>query len=301
MINNFDEIINYSKRIGPKVAAVACAEDISVLKTVEEARLEGMINAILIGDKSKIISLLSENSINYEKYIIIDEKNKEESCNRAVQLAKIGNASIIMKGFVDTSIILKAILNKYSGLKMAGSISHVGVLKVRKFDRFFIVSDSAVNISPSVGDKVSIINNAVIVAQALNIEKPRVAIVCPVEKVNTKIQSTVDAEELVKLYEQGHIKGCVVGGPLALDNAISEEAAICKGINNPVAGNADILIAHNLEVGNVLNKSIEYFGDAEKAGILVGAKVPVMLTSRASSNKTKLNSIALAVLTECKC
>ena len=150
--------------------------------------------------------------------------------------------------------------------------------------------------TPTVQDKVSIINNAVIVAKALGIEEPKVAVICPVEKVNEKIESTVHAAELVSLYEQKKINGCIVGGPFALDNAVSEGAANHKGIINPVAGKADILIAHNLEVGNVLNKAIEYFGHTEKAGVIMGAGAPIILTSRASSSKSKLNSIALAAL-----
>jgi len=201
-----------------------------------------------------------------------------------------------MKGFVDTSIILKAVLKKETGLFVDGLLSHVGVLKVDRYDKFFIISDSAMNISPTLENKADIIKNAVKVAHALEIEIPKVAMICPVEKVNDKIISTVHAAELVKMNEEGKITGCIVGGPFALDNAVSEEAARHKGINHPVAGQADVLITPNLEVGNVLNKAMEYFAYTEKAGIIMGAGAPIVLTSRASSSTSKLNSIALAVL-----
>ncbi|WP_313341337.1 bifunctional enoyl-CoA hydratase/phosphate acetyltransferase [Sedimentibacter sp.] len=296
MVNNFQEVINSAKRCSPINVAVAAADDFEVLTAIEEARSLGIINAILIGYKDRIKDILNNNSIDSKNYEIIDAGNKEESCFKAVQLVKEGKASTIMKGIVDTSIVLKAVINKETGLEVNGLISHVGVLKVDKFDKLFLISDSAVVVSPTVQDKVSIINNAVSVAKALGIEEPKVAIICPVEKVNEKIESTVHAAELVSLYKQKEITGCIVGGPFALDNAVSEEAAAHKGIINPIAGKADILIAHNLEVGNVLNKAIEYFGHTEKAGVIMGAGVPIILTSRASSSKSKLNSIALSVL-----
>ncbi|MFA7573380.1 MAG: phosphate butyryltransferase [Lutispora sp.] len=296
MIRDFETIIRYAREAGPQILAVAAAEDDDVLKAVEYARQEGIINAILIGDKEKIETILKENNIAFEEYEIIDEKDKKEACNKAVELVKTGRALTIMKGFVDTSIILRAVLNKETGLHVEGLLSHVGVLKVDKFDRFFVISDSAMNISPTIEDKVCIINNAVKVAHALGNENPKVAMICPVEKVNEKIISTVHAAELVNMNEAGEIKGCIVGGPFALDNAVSPEAAKHKGINHPVAGQADILITPNLEVGNVLNKSMEYFANTEKAGIIMGAGTPIVLTSRASSSISKLNSIALAVL-----
>lgn len=296
MIKDFKTIIKYAKQAGPKTIAVAAAEDDDVLKAVEYARQEGIINAILIGDKEKIQLILKGNNIACEEYEIIDKKDKKEACNKAVELVKTGCALTIMKGFVDTSIILKAVLNKETGLHVEGLLSHVGVLKVDKYDRFFVISDSAMNISPTIEDKIYIINNAVKVAHALENKNPKVALICPVEKVNKKIISTVHAAELVKMNEAGKIKGCIVGGPFALDNAVSLQAAKHKGINHPVAGQADVLITPNLEVGNVLNKAMEYFGNTEKAGIIMGARVPIVLTSRASSSLSKLNSIALAVL-----
>lgn len=296
MINDFGTIIKYAVKSGPKTVAVACAEDSDVLKAVESARREGIVNAILVGDKAQVMSILEDIGADVKQYDIIDESDKSAACNKAVWLARTGRATTVMKGFVDTAVILKAILNKETGLEINGLLSHVGVLKSKLYERFFIVSDSAMNISPTLDDKISIINNAVEVAHVLGNSNPKVAMICPVEKVNPKIESTVHAEELVKLNEIGKIKGCTVGGPLALDNAVSVEAAKHKKISHPVAGHADILIAPNLEVGNVLNKAMEYFGSVEKAGIIMGAESPIVLTSRASSSTAKMYSIALAVL-----
>ena len=296
MLKSFEQIIEYARNIGPKTIAVAAAEAEDVLTAVDHAHEEGIANAILIGDKEKIEKLMDENNINKASYKIVDEKDKKTACYKAVQLVKTGEASLIMKGFVDTSIILKAILSKETGLKIDGLLSHVGVLKTDKYDRFFIISDSAMNILPTLEDKIDIINNAVKVAHVLENHNPKVAILCPVEKVNEKILSTVHAAELMRMNEEGMIKGCIVAGPLALDNAVSPEAAEHKGIKHPVAGQADILITPSLEAGNILNKAIEYFSNVEKAGVIMGASSPIVLTSRASSVAAKLNSIALAVL-----
>jgi len=296
MMNNFKQVIEYSRKIGPKTIAVAAAEDADVLGAVNHAYKEGIANAVLIGNREKILQIMEANHLNKDSFEIVDEKDKTKACHKAVQLIKTGEASLIMKGLVDTSEILKAILHKETGLNIEGLLSHVGVLKIDKYDRFFIISDSAMNIYPTLEDKVHIINNAVAVAHALGNKNPKVAVLCSVEKVNEKILSTVHAAELVRMNLEGSIKGCIVGGPFALDNAVSPEAAEHKGIDHPVAGKADILITPNLEAGNILNKAIEYFSVAEKAGVVVGAKSPIILTSRASSMSAKLNSIALAVL-----
>lgn len=185
-----------------------------------------------------------------------------------------------MKGFVDTSVMLKAVLNKELGLRGTGLISHVGILKVSGFDRLFFVSDSAMTIAPDLKAKADIIRNAVKVARAFGLDQPKVAVLCAVEKVNEKMPATVDAQTLTEMNERGEITGCLVKGPLQLDNAVSPEAARHKGITHPVAGNADILITPDIQAGNILNKSMEYFARADKAGVIMGAKKPIILTSR---------------------
>jgi len=201
-----------------------------------------------------------------------------------------------MKGLVDTAIILKAVLDKEIGLRTAKVLSHVAVADIDGYDRLFYITDAAMNIEPDLQTKKQIIENAVQVAKALGNDRPKVACVCAVEKVNSKMPATLDADELVKMNQLGDLTGCTVAGPLALDNAVSIEAAQHKGITNPVAGNADILLMPCIETGNTLYKSIGFFAKGRIAGIVVGAKAPIVLTSRADSDSAKLNSIAMGIL-----
>lgn len=297
MIKSFEELLELAKKKGIKKIAVAAAQDKEVLLAVDKAFRLSLIHPILIGDKAEIEWISKENNIDISPFKLIHAENKIESCNIAVKLVQTGEASILMKGFVDTSIILKAVLNKEVELFDRNNLlSHVGVLKVQGYNKLFILSDSAMNIAPSLDEKVKMIHNALQIAHALENPCPKVALVCAVEKANKKMPATLDAAELVRMNEQGEITGCLIGGPFALDNAISLEAAQHKGIQHPTAGNADILITPDIEAGNILNKSMEYFGHADKAGIIMGAKIPIVLTSRASSVNSKLNSIALGIL-----
>lgn len=296
LIKTFSELIDKAKQKGPKTIAVAVAQDRDVLSAVNNAYQQGIIKAILVGNRVEIEAIAQEIEMDLTDFEIIDEPDKNEACKKSVKLVHDGKASMPMKGIVDTPIILKAVLNSDFGLKSGRLLSHVGVLSIPGFSRLLIQSDAAINIVPSFREKIDIINNAVSVAHALGNELPKVALLCAVEKVNPKMQATIDAEELTRLNEIGEIKECLVKGPLALDNAISIEAAKHKGISHPVAGNADILITPNIEAGNILNKTLEHFCKAEKAGIIIGANVPIILTSRAASKESKLNSIALGVL-----
>lgn len=297
MIKNFNQLIQNIKMGEPQKISVAVAQDLDVLSSIRMAFDNGIINgAFLVGDKNEIESIASEHSIDISPFEIVDEPDKALACQKAILLVREGKAGLPMKGFVDTSVVLKALLDKEKGLRTGGLISHVGVLEVSGFDRLFLLSDSAMSIAPTLEDKVKIINNTVLVAHAMGIENPKVAVLAAVEKENPKMPATVDAAALTKMNEDGEIKGCIIKGPLALDNAVSPEAAHHKGIVHTVAGNADILIAPDIEAGNMINKSMEYFARAEKAGVIMGAKAPLVLTSRASSDKSKMNSIALGVL-----
>lgn len=295
-IRDFKEIINEAIKKGPKKIAIAAAEDEHVLRAIKLAKENKIVNPILIGSKKSIEKISRNINLDLSDVKIINSNNKEDSSYKAASLIDSGEADLLMKGLLDTTIILKAILNKDFNLKNKKLLSHVGVLKVKTFDRIFIVSDSAMNIKPNIEDKIGIIKNAVIVANALGIEVPKVALISPVEKVNPKIESTIEAAEITRLNRTGEITGCIISGPLALDNAVSIEAAKLKGITDPAAGKADILIPPDLASANILNKSMEYFAAAEKAGVIIGAKMPIVLTSRASNSLAKLNSIALGVL-----
>lgn len=295
MIKTFDEIIKASRIRGTKTIVVAVAQDAEVLTAVSEARNREIAEAILIGDEGKIRDIASRYDIDIDGFKIIDEKDNKEACIKAVAIARDGKADVIVKGMVDTSVILKAVLSEQS-LRGDNILSHIAVAEVQGYDRLFIISDAGMNIAPDLSHKAQIIENAVGLAKALDINNPKVAVVCAVEKVNPKMPATLDAVELTKMNEKGLIANCVVGGPFALDNSVSPEAARHKGIEHPVAGNADILIVPSIEAGNILYKSLVYFARGKCAGLVVGAKIPIVVTSRADDEEAKLNSIALAVL-----
>lgn len=299
-MRNIEDIIKFAKERGPKTVSVACCQDKEVLMAVENARKENIVDAILVGDIEKTKEIADELGISLENYKLIDIKDLSEACLKAVELVSSGKAHMVMKGLVDTSIILKAVLNKEVGLRTGNILSHVAVFDIEGYDRLFFITDSAMNLAPDVNAKKQIIENACSVARSLDIDEPKVALICAKEKVNPKMKDTVEAKELEDMYLRGEIKGCMVGGPFALDNAISEEAARHKGMDHPIAGKADVLVVPDIEAGNVLYKSIAFFGKCENAGLIVGAKAPIILTSRADSDKTKLNSIALGVLASTK-
>ncbi|WP_338561277.1 phosphate butyryltransferase [Paraclostridium sordellii] len=299
-MRSFNDVIRYAKERGPKTISVACSQDKEVLIAVDMAKKEGIANAILVGDIEKTNTIANELNIDLSGYDLIDEKDLTQASLKAVSLVSEGKADMVMKGLVDTSIILKAVLDKEVGLRTGKVLSHVAVFDVNGYDRLFFITDAAMNLAPDLQTKKQIIENACIVAHALDIEEPKVAAICAKEKVNPKMPDTVDAKELEDMCKNGEIKGCIVGGPFALDNAVSEEAAKHKGMNNPIAGKADILLAPDIEAGNILYKSLVFFAESKNAGVIVGAKAPIILTSRADSEETKLNSIALGVLMAAK-
>ncbi len=296
MIKNFNDVMEVARQKGPKRIAVACAADKEVLLAVSAAKKEGIAEATLFGDKDEIIKICKENSIDPNEYEIVDAKELADASNKAVMEVSSGKADIVMKGLVDTSIILKAVLNKKTGLRTGSVLSHAAVFKPAKYDKLLTVTDPAMNIAPDLETKKKIIQNVLVLTKAIGLEKPNVAVVCAKEKISDKMPATVEAGELVKMNEAGEITDCVVGGPFALDNAISVEAAKHKGVTHPGAGEADVLLMPDIEAGNVLYKAISFLSDSEGAGIILGAKAPIVLTSRADSDQTKLYSIALSVL-----
>ncbi len=250
---------------------------------------------ILIGNKERIFQIAKQNEIDLKTCVLIDEPDDTEACSLAVRIIRQGEADAIMKGLVGTAVLLKAILNKETGIRDRELLSHIGLFYIAKVQRFVIVTDAAMNIAPDVQKKKQIIGNAVEVMQGLGVDRPNVACICALEQVNEAMQATVDADELVRMNRAGKIEGCLVGGPLALDNALLAESARHKGITDPVAGSPDILLMPNIEAGNVLYKALSFLSDSPGAGLVVGAGVPVILTSRSDDQKTKLNSIILAL------
>ena len=299
-MKNFKEIINFARERGPKTISVACCQDKEVLMAVEMARKERIANSILIGDIEKTKEIAKEIDLDLSNYELIHIEDLSEASLKSVELVSQGKADMVMKGLVDTSIILKAVLDKEKGLRTNNVLSHVAVFDIEYYDRLLFITDAAMNLAPELNVKKQIIENACTVAHSLDIEIPKVAVLCAKEKVNPKMKDTVDAKELEEMCNRGEITGCIVGGPFALDNAVSIEAAKHKGITHPVAGQADILLAPDIEAGNILYKSLVFFSKSKNAGVIVGAKAPIILTSRADSEETKLNSIALGVLMSAK-
>ena len=288
-----------SLRIQPNqktVLAVAAAADFEVLSAVSRAVHTGYLSAILVGHETKIKTISAKHGFDLMDIRIIDEPDNVLACEKAVKLVSSGQAGLLMKGLVDTSILLKAVLNKEWGLRTDHLLSHVTVFTIPSFEKLYLLSDGAMNIAPDLEAKQQIIENCIPVTTALGIINPKVAVICAVEKVNPKMQATVDAQALSALQKSGKIIGCEIDGPIAFDGAVSIEAAHHKGMTNPNAGKADILIMPNIESGNILFKTITYFAKGEVASIISGAAVPIVLTSRSDSDEAKYNSILLAIL-----
>lgn len=283
-------LIRHNNRIR---CAIACAEDETVLASVIQAYDLGLIEPILFGNKSEIEDLLHNRRDLFE---IIDSNSKEEACALAVQSISNRTNRLLMKGFVDTSVLLKAVLNKEWGIRDKSVLSHVCVATLPHSDKLYFISDSAMNILPDLMTKKAIIENAVSVALSCGVKQPKVGVLSAIEKVNEKMPSSVDAALLSQMAKRGEILNCTVDGPFAFDNAIDIHAAHHKGVTHPNAGECDVLVVPNIEAGNILYKSITYFSKGDVAGLVVGAKVPIILTSRADSEADKLNSIVCAIL-----
>ena len=296
MLKNFEQLISEASKCSNKKIAVAAAADADVLLAVENARKKGIAGAILVGNEAEIKKLAAENNIDIANYEIIHCEDKAECALIAAKQVAAGNASVMMKGLVDTSVFLKAVLDKEIGLRTGKLITQTTVFEIPGRDQFIFVSDPAITTAPDLAQKKDIIDNACFIAHRLGYESPMVAPVCAVEKFNPKMQATLDAQELHEMNARGEITGCYVSGPISLDVAISKEAASHKGYSDKIGGSADILLMDDIESGNVLYKSIVYFAGGVGAGVVMGAKCPIILTSRADSDISKFYSIATAVL-----
>lgn len=293
MVKSLEELLELAKKKEKKTMAVAVAQDSVVLEAVIKAVDMGIINAILVGNEDEIKTISKDSNVDLSRVRIINECDIIKAAAKAVELVTKGEANYVMKGLLGTSDLLKAVLNKEANLRTNNLLSHVMVYDVKSYDKLLLLTDGGMVPYPELKDKIGIIKNAVTVSKALEIDMPKVAPICAVEVINPSMQATLDAAALSAMNKRGQIKGCLIDGPLGLDNAISKEAAHHKGIVSDVAGEADILIVPNIEAGNFLGKSMTYFAGAESAGVIVGAKCPVVLVSRADSAKSKLYSIAL--------
>ncbi|WP_425058751.1 Phosphate acetyltransferase [Sporomusa carbonis] len=298
MFNDFEAVLLWLKKNNiRKKAAVAAAHDLDALTSVVAARREGILESVLVGHGDKIRNLLTELGEKVDSWEIIEEKDDAKAARITAGLVAEKKVDMPMKGLLQTSTFLKAVLDKNLGLIAENAlISQATIFHYRQENRLVVVSDCAINVAPDYGKKLKIIQNAVELCHKIGIEKPKVAVVAPLEQINPDIQATGDAAMLTLANLRGQIKGCIVDGPLGFDNAVSIEAAQHKGIESKVAGSADILIMPDLASGNILDKSLRYFAGYQTAGVVAGARVPLIMTSRSDSAENKLNSIVMSVL-----
>lgn len=292
----YDRLIERCKSIGAIVTAVAHPCDQASLSAAVDAASAGIIKPILVGPAEKIRAVAAEHGLDIAGMRIVDAAHSHDAADKAVAAVRSGEAEVLMKGSLHTDELMAAVVRRETGLRTARRVSHCFIMAVPSYPRPLIITDAAVNIAPTLEDKVDIVQNAIDLARALGIEKPRVAILSAVETVNPKIPSTIEAAALCKMADRGQIVGGLLDGPLALDNAINEEAARIKGIASPVAGRADILMVPDLEAGNMLAKNLTFLAGADAAGIVLGARVPIILTSRADNLRTRMASCAVAAL-----
>ena len=298
MIKKLDDIFNELKSCDKKaVLSVAAAHDEEVLLAVKDACEMDIIKAILIGEEDKIRKIASEINFNLDNVEVIDESDLKLCAEKAVKLVSSGKADYVMKGLLDTSIILKEVLNKEYGLRTDSLLSHVMIYEVPLYHKLLILTDGGMNIDPDVSQKKKIADNAIKAAKSLGIDTVKVACLAAKEKVNPKMQATLDADELKSMCKDGMFgKGVVVEGPIAFDLAISEEACKIKGYESEVGGDADILLVPTIETGNGIGKALTYMANAKSAGIIMGANAPVVLVSRADTHESKLYSIAYGAI-----
>ncbi|WP_042355109.1 phosphate butyryltransferase [Bacillus rubiinfantis] len=287
-----ESLIEKATQMSSKTVAVAAAEDADVIEAILEAAERNLARFLLFGNQEKI-SLLLGSTVGKIKVIHADDR--KAAVEMAVQAVSNREADVLMKGNVPTKTLLSAILNKEYGLRTGRVLSQAAVFELSAVNRLILITDAAMNITPSLEQKVQIVQNSVSIAKAIGINEPKVAPLAAVEVVNPAMQATTDAALLTMMNKRGQITDCIIDGPLALDNAVSAFAAQHKGIHSEVAGHADILLVPTIEVGNVLYKSLVYFANAKVASVIAGAKVPIVLTSRTDSAENKLYSLALAL------
>ena len=293
-LKSLNDIVELAKGKETRRLVVAAAADKPVLEAVKNAYNEGIIIPILVGNKTEIKRISKKIKFDLSKIDIYEENDPAKSSVKAVSLIKEGKAEILMKGLVSTAPLLKAVLDKENGLRKGATLSHFALIESPYYHKLLGITDAAMNIAPEFNEKVNIIENSVEVFHRLGNKNPKVAIIGPVEVVNPKIESTTHAAMLTIMNNRGQIKGCTIDGPFAIDNAVSKEVAEHKGIYGDVAGDADILVAPELNSGNILYKTLMFMGGCTSAAVIMGAKVPIVLTSRADTDKSKMMSIALA-------
>jgi phosphotransacetylase len=292
----YERLLERCKKLEPIPTAVAHPCEETALSGAVEAAEKNLIRPILVGPAAKIQAIAKGARINLSNLAIVDTPHSHASAAKAVALIREGQAELLMKGSLHTDELMSAVVARDGGLRTARRISHVFIMDVPTYHKVLIVTDGAINIAPTLEDKVDICQNAIDLATSLGLEKPKLAILAAVETVTSKMPATLDAAALCKMAERGQITGAILDGPLAFDNAISKDAARTKGIRSEVAGDPDILLAPDLESGNILAKQLTFLANADSAGLVLGARVPIILTSRADSVRARTASCAVGML-----
>jgi phosphotransacetylase len=292
----YERLLARCERLDPIPTAVAHPCEATALSGAVEAYQRGLIMPLLVGPAASIEKTAASAGIDLKKLEIIDVPHSHAAAEKAVALIREGRAEILMKGSLHTDELMGAVVSRDGGLRTARRISHVFLMDVPTYHKPLVITDGAINIAPTLEDKIDICQNAIDLAISLGVERPKVAILAAVEIVTSKMPATIDAAALCKMADRGQIKNGILDGPLAFDNAISKEAAETKGIQSPVVGDPDILFAPDLEAGNMLAKQLSFLANADSAGMVLGARVPIILTSRADSVRSRIASCAVAVL-----
>jgi phosphotransacetylase len=292
----YEQLLERCRGLAPIPTAVAYPCEATALSGAIDAGALGLIVPILVGPAATIAEIAKTNGIDLGGAEIVDVAESQASAARAVELVRQGKAELVMKGSLHSDELLGAVIAKGTGLRTGRRLSHVFVMDVPTYHKVLIVTDGAINIAPTLEDKADICQNAIDLARTFGVERPKVAILAAVETVTSKMPATLDAAALCKMAERGQIKGGLLDGPLAFDNAVSRDAARMKGITSEVAGDADILLAPDLEAGNMMAKQLSFLANADSAGLVLGALVPIILTSRADSLRSRIASCAIAAL-----
>lgn len=296
MFRNLDDLVEAAIGLGPARIAVAAGHDPDVIESLQQAREMGLAEAVLVGDREKIEPMAAAAGLHLVPEQLIHQPDESAAALQAIGLIRDGAADLLMKGKINTSVLIRAVLNRERGLRTGRQLSQVIVFQVPGIDRLMIMTDAAINLAPELAQKVGICENAIQVAHALGIEKPNVALLCALEFVNPAMPATVDAAALTMMNRRGQLKGAYLEGPIALDVPMSRFAAERKGIETPLVENTDVFIAPDIEAANILYRAILYMAHGESGGIVVGARVPLILLSRAETPETKIRSIAIGRL-----
>ncbi len=298
MLKKLSELHDMARGHRRRRLVLAAAHDAHAMGAVIDAHQNKLVDATLVGDERKIRNIAEEHKLDISPFALTHEPDNAKAAARAVKMVRDGEADILMKGNLGTAVLLRAVLNKEYGLRTGEQISHLAIFELPTYHKLIGLTDAAMNIAPELMEKVSITRNAINYFIKLGVKTPKVAMLSAVETVNPAMKSSMEASAIAKMGDRGQIKQCIIDGPLAFDNAVSTKSARMKGIISPVAGDADILVADDIDAANGLYKAFIYFASAKCAAIILGAAAPIVLTSRADTDETKLNSIALAAAVE---